>query len=107
MQLRTLIRKAFADALKYSDVLLGPVSPTPAFKLGEKLEDPLAMYLSDIYTISINLAGLPGMSVPAGFAKKSGKKLPVGVQLVAKAWDESALFRAGAAVESATGVRNE
>ena len=103
MQVRTLIRKAFGDVLKDADAILGPVSPTPAFKIGEKVDDPLAMYLSDIYTISINLAGLPGMSVPAGFSS-GAKPLPIGVQLVAKAWDEESLFTVGAAIESAMNV---
>jgi aspartyl-tRNA(Asn)/glutamyl-tRNA(Gln) amidotransferase subunit A len=103
MRVRTLIRRAFDTVLADNDVILGPVSPTPAFKLGEKTDDPLQMYLSDIYTISTNLAGLPGMSVPAGFSKAN---LPIGVQLVGKAWDEATLFRAGAAIEEAAAIRN-
>jgi aspartyl-tRNA(Asn)/glutamyl-tRNA(Gln) amidotransferase subunit A len=107
MQVRTMIREAFNRVLAGADAILGPVSPTPAFRLGEKTDDPLAMYLSDLYTISVNLAGLPGISVPAGFtsgSKSGGKKLPIGIQLVAKAWDETALFQAGGAVEAAMGV---
>jgi aspartyl-tRNA(Asn)/glutamyl-tRNA(Gln) amidotransferase subunit A len=107
MQVRTMIREAFNRVLAGADAILGPVSPTPAFRLGEKTGDPLAMYLSDLYTISVNLAGLPGISVPAGFtsgSKSGGKKLPIGIQLVGKAWDEAALFQAGGAVEAAMGV---
>ena len=101
MQVRTLIRNAYDAVLASHDVILGPVSPTPAFRIGEKTEDPLAMYLSDVYTIGVNLAGLPGMSVPAGFSKGG---LPVGAQLIARAWDEEALFRAGNVLESGLGV---
>ncbi len=103
MKVRTLIRKAFDSVLAENDVILGPVSPTPAFKLGEKTDDPLQMYLSDIYTISTNLAGLPGMSVPGGFSKTN---LPIGVQFVGRAWDESTLFRAGGAIEAEMGVKD-
>ncbi|HVO30216.1 MAG TPA: Asp-tRNA(Asn)/Glu-tRNA(Gln) amidotransferase subunit GatA [bacterium] len=103
MQVRTLIRGAFNDVLAKADAILGPVAPTPAFRIGEKVSDPLAMYLSDIYTIAVNLAGLPGISVPAGFAA-GAKPLPIGVQLVAKAWDEESLFRAAGAIETASGV---
>ena len=101
MQARTLIREAFDTVLAKADVILGPVAPTPAFRIGEKSSDPLAMYLSDIYTIAINLAGLPGISVPAGF---SASGLPIGAQLVAKAWDEESMFRAAGAIEKAMGV---
>jgi aspartyl-tRNA(Asn)/glutamyl-tRNA(Gln) amidotransferase subunit A len=107
MQVRTLIRNAYDQVLAKHDAILGPVSPTAAFKIGEKIADPLAMYLSDIYTIAVNLAGLPGISVPAGFtggAASGGKSLPVGVQLVSKAWDEETLFRAGGAIETAMKV---
>jgi aspartyl-tRNA(Asn)/glutamyl-tRNA(Gln) amidotransferase subunit A len=101
MQARTLIRRAYEDVLAGNDVILGPVAPTPAFKLGEKVSDPLAMYLSDIYTIAVNLAGLPGISVPGGFSQAG---LPIGVQLVGRAWDEETVLRAAGAVESAMGV---
>lgn len=87
-KVRGLIRQDFADAFKKVDVILGPTSPTTAFKLGEKMEDPISMYLSDIYTIAVNLAGLPGMSIPAGFANN----LPVGLQLIGNYFAEAHLL---------------
>lgn len=97
---RTVIRNDFLKAFEKCDVIAGPVSPTTAFKLGEKVSDPLQMYLSDILTISTNLAGLPGMSVPAGF---DAANLPVGLQLIGKAFDEETLIRVGHAYEQAAG----
>ena len=88
-QLRRLIAEDFKQAFEVCDVILGPTSPTTAFKLGEKSDDPVAMYLSDIYTISVNLAGLPGMSIPAGF---DAKGLPVGLQLIGRYFDEARLL---------------
>ncbi|MHB1949697.1 MAG: Asp-tRNA(Asn)/Glu-tRNA(Gln) amidotransferase subunit GatA [Gammaproteobacteria bacterium] len=87
-KVRGLIRQDFAEAFKKVDVILGPTTPTPAFKLGEKADDPISMYLSDIYTIAVNLAGLPGMSIPAGFVKG----LPVGMQLIGNLFDEARLL---------------
>ena len=87
-QIRSLIRQDFLDAFKTVDVIMGPTSPTPAFKLGEKTDDPISMYLSDIYTIAVNLAGLPGMSIPAGFVNG----LPVGLQLIGNYFDEARLL---------------
>ncbi|KPK98986.1 MAG: glutamyl-tRNA amidotransferase [Omnitrophica WOR_2 bacterium SM23_72] len=89
-KVRTLIKQDFDKVFEECDCILTPTSPTPAFKIGEKIDDPLKMYLSDIYTISANLAGLPAISVPCGFTKKG---LPVGLQLLAKAFDEETLFR--------------
>ena len=86
---RTLIRNDFDKAFEEVDAILTPTSPTPAFKFGEKSEDPISMYLSDIYTISTNLAGLPGISVPCGFSKEG---LPVGMQLIGKAFEEEQLL---------------
>ena len=88
-KVRTLIRNEFAAVLKDCDALLSPTSPSPAFKLGEKSSDPLAMYLMDIYTISINLAGLPGISIPCGF---TGGGLPIGLQLIGRPFDEAGLL---------------
>ncbi len=88
-KVRTLIRNEFAAVLKECDALLSPTSPTAAFKLGEKSSDPLAMYLMDIYTISINLAGLPGISIPCGF---TGAGLPIGLQLIGRPFDEAGLL---------------
>jgi aspartyl-tRNA(Asn)/glutamyl-tRNA(Gln) amidotransferase subunit A len=83
-------------------VILMPATPGPAFKLGEKTADPLAMYLEDVYTVGVNLAGLPGMTLPAGFAEVEGKHLPVGVQLVAPAFEESVMLRAARMFEQET-----
>jgi aspartyl-tRNA(Asn)/glutamyl-tRNA(Gln) amidotransferase subunit A len=88
---RHLIRQDFDEALKDVDLLLAPVSPTVAWNLGEKFNDPLKMYLSDIFTVSLNLAGLPGLAVPCGFVNG----LPVGFQLIGRAFDEATLFRVG------------
>lgn len=87
-KVRRLIRDDFAQAFKQVDVILSPTAPTPAFKLGEKTSDPISMYLSDIYTIAVNLAGLPGMSVPAGFVNK----LPIGMQLIGNLFGEAKLL---------------
>lgn len=98
-KVRTLIRKDFEDAFEKVDLIASPVSPTPAFKIGEKENDPLAMYLADIYTISANLAGICGISVPCGTVAEDGKNLPVGLQLLGKAFGEEDLFRAAHAFE--------
>ena len=90
-QIRRLIKNDFVDAFKEVDIIMGPTTPNPAFKRGEKSNDPVAMYLEDIYTISANLAGLPGMSVPAGLA--GGK--PCGLQMIGNYFDESRLLNAG------------
>ncbi len=87
-KVRGIIRQDFSDAFKKVDVIMGPTSPTTAFKLGEKTSDPVSMYLSDIYTIAVNLAGLPGMSIPAGFVKG----LPVGLQLISNYFTEAKLL---------------
>ncbi|HET6756684.1 MAG TPA: Asp-tRNA(Asn)/Glu-tRNA(Gln) amidotransferase subunit GatA [Burkholderiales bacterium] len=88
-KLRRLIAQDFSEAFKTCDVIMGPTSPTTAFKLGEKSNDPVAMYLSDIYTISVNLAALPGMSIPAGF---DASGLPVGLQIIGNYFDEASLL---------------
>jgi aspartyl-tRNA(Asn)/glutamyl-tRNA(Gln) amidotransferase subunit A len=88
-KVRTLIRNEFAAVLRDCDALLSPTSPVPAFRLGEKSADPLAMYLTDIYTISVNLAGLPGISIPCGF---TGAGLPIGLQLIGRPFDEAGLL---------------
>jgi aspartyl-tRNA(Asn)/glutamyl-tRNA(Gln) amidotransferase subunit A len=85
-----LIKNDFQTAFEQVDILLGPTSPQPAFKLGEKTEDQVAMYLQDIYTIAGNLAGLPAMSIPAGFSSK----LPVGVQLIGNYMQEGRILNA-------------
>ena len=99
LQVRRLIRRDFDAAFADVDVIAGPVTPTAAFKLGEKTSDPLAMYLSDIYTISANLAGLPGISIPCGFTASG---LPIGLQLQAAPFEEDRLLRAARMHERAT-----
>ncbi len=98
-KVRTLIRQDFLEAFQKVDVMLTPVAPTPAFRLGEKFSDPLQMYLSDIFTIPVNLAGTCAMSVPCGF---SAQGLPIGLQLVGRPFDEATILRAGYALEQAT-----
>ncbi len=98
-QARALIRGDFEAAFRECALIACPVSPTPAFRLGEKLADPLTMYLSDIFTISANLAGIPGISVPCGF---SSRGLPIGLQLLGPPFAESEIFRAAYAFEQAT-----
>ncbi len=90
-QVRRLVSEDFRQALEQVDVLAGPTSPTPAFGLGERADDPVQMYLSDIYTLGVNLAGLPGLSVPAGFSR--GR--PVGLQLIGGYFDEARLLNVG------------
>jgi aspartyl-tRNA(Asn)/glutamyl-tRNA(Gln) amidotransferase subunit A len=97
-KVRTLIARDFAAAFEQADVLLSPTAPTTAFPLGERIDDPLAMYLNDIATIPANLAGVPGISVPAGLAEEDG--LPVGVQVLAPALADDRLYRVGAVIES-------
>ena len=97
-KVRTLIQQDFIQAFENVDLIVTPTSPVTAFKLGEKADDPLTMYLSDIYTIAVNLAGLPGLSQPCGFAQE----LPVGLQWIAPAWREDVLLGAASAYEAAT-----
>ena len=89
LEVRTLIKKDFGEAFKKVDVIVGPTSPTVAFKLGEKTDDPLTMYLSDVYTVAINLAGIPALSIPCG----SVDNLPVGLQIVGRHFDEEGILR--------------
>jgi len=96
-KVRTLIKGDFESAFERCDVIITPVSPTPAFGIGEKIDDPLLMYLSDIYTISANLAGIPGISVPCG---RSSDGLPIGLQILGKPFDEPTILRVAGAVES-------
>jgi len=96
-KVRTLIQRDFATCFEQADILVSPAAPTTAFKFGEKLNDPLAMYLNDVATIPANLAGVPGMGLPMGLAPEDG--LPVGLQLMAPARHDARLYTAGAAVE--------
>jgi aspartyl-tRNA(Asn)/glutamyl-tRNA(Gln) amidotransferase subunit A len=99
-KVRSLIVQDFQNAFKDKcDVILAPTAPDVAFKLGERVSDPLKMYLNDIFTIPVNLAGLPGMSLPCGFTSNG---LPIGLQLIGKPWDEATLFQVASAYESAT-----
>ena len=98
-KVRTKIKEDFDKAFGSCDCIITPTSPTPAFKIGEKIDDPLGMYLSDIYTIPANLAGLPAISVPCGF---SGSGLPIGMQVLAKAFDEETIFRVAYTFEQNT-----
>jgi aspartyl-tRNA(Asn)/glutamyl-tRNA(Gln) amidotransferase subunit A len=97
-KVRTLISRDFAAAFEHADVLVSPTAPTTAFPIGEKLDDPLAMYLNDIATIPANLAGVPGMSLPSGLADEDG--LPTGVQILAPALHDDRLYTVGAALEA-------
>lgn len=99
---RTLIRRDFDAAFKAVDLIVTPVTPTPAFKLGEKIDDPLQMYLSDIYTISVNLAGVPAISLPCGFSKAG---LPIGLQIIGRPFEEETVIRAAHAYEQITNWR--
>jgi aspartyl-tRNA(Asn)/glutamyl-tRNA(Gln) amidotransferase subunit A len=97
-QVRTLIKKDFEDVFEKYDVIIGPTTPTPAFKLGENIDDPLTMYANDILTIPVNLAGVPGISVPCGF----DNGLPLGLQIIGKHFDEATIYRVAHAYEQAT-----
>jgi aspartyl-tRNA(Asn)/glutamyl-tRNA(Gln) amidotransferase subunit A len=101
-KVRTLIRREFDAAFARYDAILAPVTPTPAFRIGEKTGNPLAMYLNDVFTLPVNIAGLPGTSVPAGFVNEGGKDLPVGLQIIAKPFDEPTMLRVAHAYEQAT-----
>jgi aspartyl-tRNA(Asn)/glutamyl-tRNA(Gln) amidotransferase subunit A len=98
-KVRTVIAREFASAFERFDVLVSPTSPTVAFKIGEKAESPLAMYLTDVLTIPPNMAGLPGLSIPCGLSEG----LPVGLQLIGPQFSENTLFRTGHALERAIG----
>ncbi|MFP5222408.1 MAG: Asp-tRNA(Asn)/Glu-tRNA(Gln) amidotransferase subunit GatA [Acidobacteriota bacterium] len=104
-QVRRLIRQDFLDAFETCDVIVGPTSPFTAFGLGEKTGDPLQMYLADIFTISLNLSGLPGLSMPVGLGKESG--LPVGLQMFGRAWDEATILGAANALSGTVGELGE
>ena len=94
---RTLIRQDFERAFQTVDAIVTPTTPTPAFRFGEKVDDPLSMYLSDIFTVTINLAGLPGMSIPCGLTRD---RLPIGLQIIGRRFDEETVFRLAAALET-------
>jgi aspartyl-tRNA(Asn)/glutamyl-tRNA(Gln) amidotransferase subunit A len=101
-QVRTLIKRDFQEAFKSCDVIITPTTPTPAFRIGEKTDDPLQMYLSDIFTISTNLAGIPGISIPCGYTKSG---LPIGVQFLAGHFEEGKLLQVAHAYEKHSGIK--
>jgi len=105
-QVRTLLRQDYTRAFESVDIVAMPTTPTPPFKLGEKTDDPLQMYLADIFTVSVNLVGLPGISVPCGFAdqRRPGgiDRLPIGLQLIGRMFDETTLLRVADAYERVT-----
>jgi aspartyl-tRNA(Asn)/glutamyl-tRNA(Gln) amidotransferase subunit A len=103
-KVRRLIRCDFDEAMKQCDVILTPTAPSTAFAIGEKQDDPIQMYLEDVFTVSLNLAGLPGISVPAGLASNG---LPLGLQLIGRAFDEMTLFKAASALEKAAGFNHK
>jgi aspartyl-tRNA(Asn)/glutamyl-tRNA(Gln) amidotransferase subunit A len=103
-QVRTIITNDFKKAFESCDVLISPVAPTPAWRFGEKGEDPLSMYLSDIFSISANLAGIPGISVPGGFSREG---LPIGIQLQGPHFNEEVLFRVAYNIEQGVGISDK
>ncbi|HTS92043.1 MAG TPA: Asp-tRNA(Asn)/Glu-tRNA(Gln) amidotransferase subunit GatA [Stellaceae bacterium] len=103
-QLRTLIARDFSNAFKSCDFILAPTAPSAAFAIGEKADDPVAMYLNDVFTVPVNLAGLPGISVPAGL---SSDGLPLGLQVIGRAFDEAMVLRAGDVIERAAGFTHK
>jgi aspartyl-tRNA(Asn)/glutamyl-tRNA(Gln) amidotransferase subunit A len=104
-KVRTLIRNDFLKAFETVDAILTPTTPTAAFKIGEKSDDPLQMYLSDIFTISCNLAGICGLSLPCGFTQSP--RLPIGLQLLGKPFGEETLLKIAHAYEQSTGWHRE
>ena len=101
-KVRTRILDDFKAAFEQVDALLTPATPTAAFRIGDKMDDPVAMWLNDVFTVPANLAGLPGISVPAGL---SADGLPLGLQLIARPFDEATLFRAAGVLEAAAGFK--
>jgi aspartyl-tRNA(Asn)/glutamyl-tRNA(Gln) amidotransferase subunit A len=102
LKVRALLRRDFESAFEKVDVIAGPTTPEVAFKLGEKVDDPVAMYLSDVLTVPTSLAGIPGISVPCGFVETEGKRLPVGLQLVGPHRGDARVLRVARAFEAAT-----
>ena len=102
MKVRTKIKEDFDKAFSQVDVIISPTSPTGAFRFGDRSSDPLMMYLSDVYTISANLAGIPAISLPAGFAEPVDKKLPLGIQFLGRPFEEGVLYQIAHKFEQAT-----
>jgi aspartyl-tRNA(Asn)/glutamyl-tRNA(Gln) amidotransferase subunit A len=101
-KVRELIRRDFANVFEKVDALICPTSPVAAFKIGERVSDPLQMYLADIFTIAANLAGICGISIPCGFAGIDGQRLPIGLQLLGKPLDEARILQVAHAYEQST-----
>ncbi|MDP2656457.1 MAG: Asp-tRNA(Asn)/Glu-tRNA(Gln) amidotransferase subunit GatA [bacterium] len=99
---RSMIRKDYSQAFQDVDCMIAPTSPTPAFKFGEKTDDPLSMYLADIFTVSANIAGIPAVSLPCGFAQEDGQQLPIGMQIFGKHFDEQTILSVGYAYQTLT-----
>ncbi|MEK9178888.1 MAG: amidase family protein, partial [Patescibacteria group bacterium] len=99
-KIRTLIKQDFENVFKKVDFIVAPTSPTPPFLIGEKMTDPLSMYLSDIFTIPVNLAGIPALSIPIGFTEE---KLPLGIQLIGNIYEESKILSVGNQIEKVLG----
>lgn len=93
--MRTLVQKSFKAALNENDILISPAAPSPAYSIGEKKNDPLAMYAGDIMTVNVNLAGLPALVLPCGFVEGGPAGLPVGLQMIGAAFDEEKLLKVG------------
>lgn len=98
---RELVRRDFANAFRTVDCILTPTSPNPAFRIGEKSSDPLTLYLEDVFTVSANIAGVPGLAVPCGFAQEGDMRLPIGMQFLGRHFDEETILRAGFAFQQA------
>ncbi len=107
LKVRRLIKQDFDNAFTGCDAILCPSTPGPAFKFGEKIDDPLAMYLNDVYTVNSNLAGNASLSLPGGFVEQDGKRLPLGLQLIAPAFEEAKLLRIARLHEKATGYTQQ
>jgi aspartyl-tRNA(Asn)/glutamyl-tRNA(Gln) amidotransferase subunit A len=102
LRVRRLLRNDFDNAFEQVDVIIGPTTPTPAFRIGEKSSDPVAMYLSDVMTAPTSLAGLPGLSLPCGFVEQDGVTLPLGLQIIGPALSDPRVLRCGRVFEQAT-----
>ena len=101
MQVRTLVKRDFDRILSENDLILSPVAPTAAYKIGEKIDDPLTMYMGDAYTVPVNIAGLPAVSLPCG---TDGAGLPVGAQLIGKPFGEAEILRAAYVLEKEAAI---
>ena len=104
--MRAAIRQSFARAFETVDVIAMPTSPTPAFALGERVDDPVQMYLADVFTVGASLANLPAISLPCGFSSET-PRLPIGLQLIGRPWDEAGVLIVAEAFEAAAGLWSE